>query len=201
MAGLAVPILLAAGAGLAAGPAALKYGAWGVDLTARDLNIRPGDDFLQYANGAWLGRTPIPADKSSVSLRLYESDLAETRLHAIMEDAGKKATREPATLEGKVGAFRSWTRAVSRPWPNRSPRELDAIRAAATREQLGALMGLQNDFEGGVFGVGVGVDIKDTSHYAVHLGQAGSACPIATTTCNPRSPRRRPPTKPMSRSC
>jgi putative endopeptidase len=178
----ALALVLAAGAGVAAEPNALKYGAWGVDLTARDLNTRPGDDFFRYANGAWLDRTPIPADKPGVSLRLYESDLAEARLHAIMQDAAAKTSvQAPAAVEGKVGAFykafmdEGRVEALgARPI---AP-ELDAIRAATTREQLGALMGLQvKDFEGGVFGVGVGVDSKDTTHYVVHLGQAGLGLP------------------------
>src|SRR6267154_1438620 len=84
---LAVILALAAGPSLGAEPAPLKYGSWGLDLTARDLKARPGDDFFRYANGAWLDRTAIPGDKPGISLRLYESDLAEARLHTIMEDS------------------------------------------------------------------------------------------------------------------
>ena len=52
--------------------------------------------------------------------------------------------------------------------------ELDAIRAAATHDQIGALMGRHvKDFEGSVFGVYPGVDSKDTAHYTIFLGQAG----------------------------
>jgi len=29
-----------------------KYGTWGVDLTARDSSVRPGDDFWRYANNS-----------------------------------------------------------------------------------------------------------------------------------------------------
>jgi putative endopeptidase len=43
-------------------PAAI--GAWGVDLSARDLNVKPGDDFFRYANGTWLANTEIPADRT-----------------------------------------------------------------------------------------------------------------------------------------
>jgi putative endopeptidase len=43
-------------------PAAI--GAWGVDLAARDLNVKAGDDFFRYANGTWLANTPIPADRT-----------------------------------------------------------------------------------------------------------------------------------------
>jgi len=178
---LAVIVALTAGRALAAEPAPLKYGAWGFDLTAMDKATKPGDDFFRYANGAWLDRTPIPADKPGMSLRILESDVAEARLHAIMEDSAKAAGHEPTTVEGKVGAFyksfmdEGRIEALSaRPI---TP-ELDAIRAAATRDRLGALMGRHvKDFESSAFGIGLDVDSKDIAHYAVYLGQAGLGLP------------------------
>ena len=37
----------------------------GLDLAAIDRLVEPGDDFFTYANGEWLARTEIPADRSS----------------------------------------------------------------------------------------------------------------------------------------
>ena len=59
--------LLAAVSAVAISGAALAadkpmYGAWGVDLTARDTAVKPGDDFNKFANGSWEKRTTIPAD-------------------------------------------------------------------------------------------------------------------------------------------
>jgi len=178
---LAVILALAAGPTLGAEPAALKYGAWGFDLSALDLKTKPGNDFFRYANGAWLDRTAIPADKPGISLRLLESDLAEARLHAIMEDAAAKASHEPTTVEGKVGAFykafmdedRIEALGVKAIAP-----ELDAIRAAATREAIGGLMGRTvKDFETSAFNVGPDVDAKDVAHYAVYMSQGGLGLP------------------------
>src|SRR5215813_13978804 len=99
---LAVALALAAASARAQEPAPLKYGAWGFDLSGRDPATKPGDDFFRYANGAWLDRTAIPADKPGVSLRLYESDMTEARQHAILEAAAAKLTAPaPATIEGK----------------------------------------------------------------------------------------------------
>src|SRR3954462_10169922 len=102
---LAAVLALAAIPARGAEPPPLKYGAWGFDLAGRDLATKPGDDFFRYANGAWLDRTPIPADKPGISLRLLMSNLAEARLHALVEEAAKTAGHEPRTIEGKVGAF------------------------------------------------------------------------------------------------
>src|SRR4029079_19212639 len=40
-----------------------KLGTWGVDLSARDLTAKPGEDFQKYASGTWLKNTQIAADK------------------------------------------------------------------------------------------------------------------------------------------
>jgi putative endopeptidase len=81
-----------------------EYGAWGVDLTAMDLKVKPGDDFNRYASGAWMSRTTIPADKPMASLRYVMTDRTEGRLHQLMETAAG-APAQPATLEEKIGGF------------------------------------------------------------------------------------------------
>ena len=82
-----------------------QYGSWGIDLTAMDPNVRPGDDFNRYASGAWLARTQIPPDQPLASLRRLMSDITEARLHELMEKAAAAAPAQPVTLEQKVGAF------------------------------------------------------------------------------------------------
>jgi len=178
----AVAMVLALAAGSAqAQSTTLKYGTWGFDLAGRDLATKPGDDFFRYANGAWLDRTAIPSDKPGVSLRLLMSDLAETRLHALVEEAAKTAGHEPKTLEGKVGAFYTSFMDEGRIealGAKPIAPELDAIRAARTRDALGALMGRTvRDFEGSAFNLGIDVDVKDISHYAIYLGQGGLGLP------------------------
>src|SRR6185295_10273329 len=42
-----------------------EFGAWGIDLTSRDASVKPGDDFFLYANGIWLSKVEIPADRTS----------------------------------------------------------------------------------------------------------------------------------------
>ena len=86
--GAAIAALALAGAGLTQEVGSKpQYGAWGFDLTAMDRGVKPGDDFNRYANGAWLARTEIPADKSIASLRYLMSDRIEARLHDLLEHA------------------------------------------------------------------------------------------------------------------
>src|SRR5947199_77790 len=57
--------LIAQSAGTAPAP---RYGAFGIDLSARDPSIKPGDDFIRlfgtagYPSPIGLGITPDPAD-------------------------------------------------------------------------------------------------------------------------------------------
>jgi putative endopeptidase len=181
-------IALAASLAFAAASAAaqdlppLKYGAWGFDLTGMDRATRPGDDFFRYANGAWLDRTAIPADKPGVSLRLYESNMTEARQHAILEAADRAMTTPaPADLQGKVGAFyRAFMDEGRIEDLGATPikPELDAIRAAKTRAALGALMGRHvRGFYTSAFALSIDVDTKDVARYAIYLSQAGLGLP------------------------
>jgi putative endopeptidase len=180
---VAMAMLAAAGSARAADAPQAKpqYGAWGLDLTAMDKSVRPGDDFNRYASGAWLARTSIPADRSIASLRYLMTDLTEARLHAIMETAAASAPEKPTTLKGKVGAFykafMDEKRIEAEGWKPIAP-ELDAIRAAPSREAMTALMGAENsDFYGSIFSINTDVDLKDVKRYAVYLGQAGLGLP------------------------
>src|ERR1043165_4265842 len=48
------------------GPPA-QIGKWGIDLTSRDSNVKPGDDFYRYSIGHWLDTNEIPPDRTSWS--------------------------------------------------------------------------------------------------------------------------------------
>jgi len=159
----------------------VRYGTWGFDISGENAAIKPGDDFFELANGGWLARIPIPADKTSMSVDVLINDLTEAQLHKVMEEAAQHADREPKDLEGKVGAFyRAFMDEDRIEALNSSPLdpELTAIRAAKTYEQLGFLMGRSEfDFEGTFFGISIDADPKDPTRYAVFLGQGGLGLP------------------------
>jgi len=174
---------LLTGANALAAPVADKpvYGVHGFDLTARDLSVKPGDDFFQYANGAWLARTPIPSDKAAISLAALMNDLTEERLRGIMEGAEANVPHRPTTLAGKVGAFyKSFMDEARVEKLGASPLQpgLDEIRSAKSRADLAALMGRANvSFHDPLFQMSIDVDLKDPSRYSVYLTQAGLGLP------------------------
>ncbi len=168
--------LLSSATHVQAGP---QYGPWGFDLTAMDLSVKPGDDFNRYASGAWLDRTAIPADKPIVSLRLMMTDAIEDRLHDLMETAAANA--QPATLEGRAGAFyRAFMDEGRVQALGKEPiaAEIAAINAAGDRNVLANLMGKSaTDFYGSIYSIVVDVDLKNINRYAIYLGQAGLGLP------------------------
>jgi putative endopeptidase len=182
-----IAIAAAVALGLIAGPVlgqlygAAKFGVFGFDTSSMDKATRPGDDFFRYANGGWVDRTPIPADKPAWSLRLQMTDLTEQRLHDLMEAAGAKGEHQPSTLDGKVGAFyRSFMDSARIEKLGAAPLQpiLASIRAAKTRAAIAALMGRSNsDFEGSVFSFYIDIDLKDPKRYALTVDQAGLGLP------------------------
>src|SRR5689334_6555833 len=77
----------------------------GINLLYMDTSVKPCQDFYQYANGNWLTKTAIPADRSSwgAGSELYEKNL--TLLHEILEDAAKDTSAPKNSPKRKVGDF------------------------------------------------------------------------------------------------
>ena len=184
-------LLLAAGAAaVAAAPAVPDavgappptphYGTWGFDKTGEEPGVRPGDDFFSYANGGWETRTAIPGDKTSWGAFNILADLSEARVHAILEQAA--AAHAPAdTPQGKIGAMYSAfmdASAVETLGAAPLKSDLDAVRAARSREALAELMGRADQgFYASIFDMGIDADPKDPTRYSVSIGQGGLGLP------------------------
>jgi len=157
------------------------YPPVGLDMSAMDSSVNPGDDFFQHCNGAWIARSTIPPDRPYITESQLMRERTEAQLRTIIEQAAATAGHEPPSLEGKVGAFYNSfmdeTRLEALGARPLAP-ELSAIRSSRSREQLATLMGHSTaDFEGTFFRVSIDVDLKDTAHYAIYLQQSGLTLP------------------------
>ena len=65
------------------------FGAWGVDLSARDVAIKPGDDFFRYANGAWYDRTPFPADLPMAGIVIDQFNQTQAELRDLIQTSSR----------------------------------------------------------------------------------------------------------------
>jgi putative endopeptidase len=121
-------------------------------MSATDSSTRPGDDFYQYANGAWLARMTIPADRPFVMEWRVMRDRTETQLRGLIDTAAARAPRKPSTTEGKVGAFyQSFMDSARLEALGARPvsAELAGIRVSRTGAEAARLMGKSHAaFEG-----------------------------------------------------
>lgn len=67
-----------------------ELGTFGVDLSARDLSVKPGDDFFMYASGTWYKNYEMPADKTSYGAFAVLAERSEDRVKVIIDDVASK---------------------------------------------------------------------------------------------------------------
>ena len=179
-------LLLSAGAAAAAPADALAppttphYGTWGFDTSGMDRAVSPGTSFFTYANGDWIQRTQIPADKTSYGAFDVLADLSEARVHGILE-AAASANAPADTPLGKIGAmYRAFMdeQAIEAKGAAPLKPDLDEVRAVRTRDELAAVMGKSaTGFQGAIFDLGIDADSKVPTRYSVYLGQSGLGLP------------------------
>ena len=161
--------------------AAPQFAPSGFDLTAIDRSTKAGDDFFQYANGSYLARAVIPADRPTVSRRYEMTDRMEAQLHELFQDVARGVGVEPADNRGKAGAF--YTAFMDEARIEQlgvaaiSP-ELTAIRAASSQSELSALMGQSAfGFYPTIVAPYFDSDQKAPDQYAIYLAQSGLGLP------------------------
>ncbi len=170
--------LLLAGAALAQSPTG-TLGS-GVDRAYMDPAVRPQDSIYSYANGTWLKNTQIPSDHSSYGPFNELADRAQEDLRGLVE-ATTKSNAAPGTEERKIGDLYATfmdEAAVEAAGLGKLQGELAAIDALKSKAQLPALFAhlerIGVDFP---YGFGVGPDARDSTRYAVALGQSGLELP------------------------
>lgn len=170
----AAPILAQPPATAARPPAASRFTPWGVDLSARDPAIKPGDDFFRHANSNWFTRNPIPDDRTSWGVGTVLSEDVEAQLRDIVETANRGS--DPVSRQ-VAAMYASWMdeagieqrgAAVLRPY-------LDRIAAAQTRDDLIRLFALPG--WPAPIGVGITPNPADPTRYVAGTVQAGLGMP------------------------
>jgi len=153
-------------------PAHARLGTWGVDLTARDLSVKPGEDFQRYASGNWLARTPIPADKASIGSFDELFDISQDQLKELV-------TKAPANSQ--YGAlYQSMMDEARVEALGITPLKADLAKVAAikSKAELARHMSVAGvGFGKTLFGWGVQPDTADASMNVLNLYQSGLGMP------------------------
>jgi putative endopeptidase len=160
----------------------------GLDLAGMDTKVKPGDDFFAYANGGWMAKTEIPADRSSWGISGELVELTNLRVQALIQGAAKAS---PGTEARKIGDYyssyldeakiESLGLKPIRPILARiaAIKDKKALAAEFGRELRADVDALNStNFETDhLFGLWVEQDLNDPHRYAPYLLQGGLGMP------------------------
>jgi putative endopeptidase len=157
-----------------------QYGTWGVDLAARDLAVKPGDDFFLYANGSWFKSAVIPPDRSSTGSFQNLRITSEKRMIEIAASLDAKPYDQLSDEEKKLrdlyDAYMDQTQ-IEANGLTPAQHDLDAFARLKTKADVARVMADPRLGAYSVFGLYVGLDTKDSSKYSVNLNQSGIGLP------------------------
>jgi len=195
MAGCAANNHASAPLGVPAAPAT-PVARSGIDLGFVDPSIRPQDDLYRYLNGKWLDTFEIPADKSTYNAFAAIQDKILDQLHGIIDDLVKStpAAAPPGAASGGASA--------AAPPPPEARKIADlyvsfmdeprleslgatplkkafaAIDAVKSKAEIPSLIAAFNHGSAAApLDVAIQPDERDSSRYAVYLGQSGLGLP------------------------
>lgn len=177
----------------AADLSAPRMGAWGLDLSGRDTGTPAAQDFFTHANGTYVEKMEIPADRSSFGVFDGLRELSVNRMNAVLQAAAADPAptadrRRLATLyanfmdEATVAALGAKPIAPA----------LAEIRRARSHRDIARIMGRSGQgFAGSVFSISVSDDARNPQAYAVYLSQSGLNLPDRDYYLEPRFERQR----------
>jgi predicted metalloendopeptidase len=180
---------------LAAAPT--EESAAGLDFSAIDRSVAPGDDFFRYANGAWLATTAIPPDRSAWGNGEIAVERTRKRIAELIQSATNTASAQSDAY--KVGAYyAAYMDAARIEAAGLKPLQPGLARIAeignrkALAQTLGAtlradvdLLNSTNLHTENLFGLWVAQDLGDAQRYSPFLLQGGVVMPDRDYYLNP----------------
>jgi endothelin-converting enzyme/putative endopeptidase len=164
--------------------------AHGIVAANMDSSVKPGDDFSQYTNGAWITRTEIPPDRSNVNVFSILADLSNKRTVGLIEETAR-ADAPAGTNSRKIAdlynSYMDEAAIESKGFGPIRP-HLDSIAAIHNKRDLSRALGetLRTDVDAlnntnfhtaNLFGLWVAPGFNDSEHYAAYLMQGGLQLP------------------------
>jgi putative endopeptidase len=153
----------------------------GIDLQYVDSSVRPQDDAYQYLNGKWLRTFQLPPDKGAVGSFTAIEDGTEEQLRSIVESLDQ-ATPVDGDADAKKLAdlYASFMNEERLEALGLKPlhAEFAAIDAVKDMNALPALMAHMSAIGAGApYGLGINLDARNSTQYAVILFQSGLGLP------------------------
>jgi hypothetical protein len=169
-----------AGCGTSERPSTTDLGSFGVDLSVRDETVAPGENFFQYASGAWLADTVIPPDRARWGAFDELRERMDERVRGIIDELAAEVGG-PGRPEQQVGDYyASWmdTAAVNGRGITPLLPDLDRIADVSDLAGLISAFGRAN-YVGSTSPIYQTVDIdrEDPDSYVLDIGLGGLGLP------------------------
>ncbi|WP_371188106.1 M13 family metallopeptidase [Thalassotalea maritima] len=156
-----------------------ELGSFGVDLTARDLNVKPGDDFFMYASGTWYNNYEMPADKTRYGAFTALAEKSEEQVKEIIDDivSRKDLNAEEQMIADFYHAYMD-TETINKKGIKPIQSLLDDIAAVASTDDLTKVFG-KSWLTGGASPIGGGMWFNrlDPDKYEMSLWAGGLGLP------------------------
>ncbi|MDP1690155.1 MAG: M13 family metallopeptidase [bacterium] len=156
----------------------------GFDTRDIDTKVRPQDDFYHYVNGGWLKKNPIPKNEArwgSFMILRHETDKQLQKLLKKIVEQPRRSGRGPDLASGLIrDLYRSGVDVARRRAVGIEPlrkllSRVETIRD--TRDIVRIVARLERVGSGGIWGVGIDQDMKNSEKYIIHMGQGGLGMP------------------------
>ena len=149
----------------------------GVDRNNMDFNVKPGENFYEYAAGNWLKSHPLDKEHPMNGAFVDLEELNKKRIREMVEDYAKKPQTKGTVAQKIASIYNLYMDSVRRNREGYTPIKpvLAKIRAAKNRKELIKLM-YDLDVKGyGTFPVGFGmtVDAMNSDRYIIGVSQGG----------------------------
>jgi endothelin-converting enzyme/putative endopeptidase len=155
-----------------------------------DPSVKPGDNFFEYCDGAWVKRTEIPPDRGSLSVFASLDQESNKRTSTLIEESAKSAAALGSGARKIADLYHSYIdeTAIDSKGPAALKLHLDAIAAIKDKHELARALGetlradedpLNNtNFHSlNLFGLWVAPDFSGSERYTAYLLQGGITLP------------------------
>ncbi len=148
-------------------------GDFGIDLSTRDLSVKPGDDFEKYASGTWIAKTEIPSDKASTGSGVILDEQVRDQVKELVA-----SPKNAGTKYGRAYAAFMDEKAIERAGIGPLMRDIARVRAIGDKSEFARFMGSTYDkFGATLFSGGPYVDSADPTMNVLWFGQSGLGLP------------------------
>ena len=174
----------------ASAEAAKQFVAHGIAVDNMEPSVEPGNNFYQYANGAWIARTKIPADRAGVGVFTTLRDKSRKNVAAIVKEAARSNAPAGSNKRKLADLYASYmdVKTVDSLGLNPLQAELSKVKAIRNKRELATMMGslLRADVDPlnytnfhtiNLFGLWTSPGFRSSADYAVYLLQGGLVLP------------------------